>query len=379
MTGFLTFLLCLVGLWVAFRLVTRVVLPLFGAGGRQPALFGTSGMPGAARRLPTLPGAGTANVTLTGGSRTFLLLCAIVILCLVLSYLAYNFASPQNLLNIARNVAFAGIVAIGMTAVMMTGGIDLSVGSTAMFAATVTGLAMGAGLPVTLAIPAALGASLLIGLANGWAIVTWSAPPFLVTLVTLYLTRSLGLILTGAVAIRDFGPDGDILMELGGGSAALFGLRIPNVLFVLLGLGVAAALLFRRTSWGRQLVEIGTDERLAKLADVRVNAVRISAYMFVAFTAGLCGVLYAGLFRGVTLNVGTGMELTAIAAAMLGGASLAGGRGTVLGALAGATLIELSRNGLIILGVDTFWQGLVAGLFVLLALALNSPPKGETK
>ncbi|WP_127752476.1 MULTISPECIES: ABC transporter permease [unclassified Devosia] len=291
--------------------------------------------------------------------------------CLFLSLYTSTFGTAQNLFNVTRNFAFVGIIALGMTAVIMTGGIDLSVGSTVLVAAIVTSTLMASGLPLGIAMPAALGAALLIGLVNGVFVAVLGMPPFVVTLGMMSIARSLGMVLSNNKLIYEFGPDQGLLFAIGGGSVVFFGLPVPNPLLVMIALALVTGFAFRWTKWGRHVLAIGGNEHAAVLTGIPVRAVKVSVYMFAAFTAGLTGFLEVGWLGGVSTGLGTGMELTVIAAAVIGGANLSGGSGSALGAVMGAALIEVIRNSLILLGISTFWQGTFVGSAIVLAVAFN--------
>jgi ribose transport system permease protein len=310
--------------------------------------------------------------------QVFWVLLAAILACIALSLITTTFDTPQNLYNVTRNFAFVGIIAVGMTAVIITGGIDLSVGSTVLVSAIVTSVLMSSGLPLIVALPAAILASLAVGLVNGILIAIVGMPPFVVTLGMMSVARSLGMVFSQNKMIYEFGPDQPILLQLGGGSVVIGGLPIPNPLIVMIVLAIVTSLALHWTKWGRYLYAIGGNERAAVLTGVPVKSVKISVYMFVAFTAGLTGFLEAGWLGSVTTNLGQGMELTVIAAAVIGGANLAGGNGTALGAIVGAALIEVIRNSLILLGISTFWQGTFVGCFIVLAVAFDRLRNAET-
>lgn len=292
---------------------------------------------------------------------------AAVVAAVVLSFVTDTFASPQNIFNVTRNFAFVGIVALGMTVVIISGGIDLSVGSVVCLGAMVQAICMNAGYGFFPSAAAALAASATVGLVNGGLIAWLRIPPFVVTLGTLSIARSFAMVLSDNRMIFEFGPDEDLFFEIGGGST--FGIAHPVVALVLLG--VITAFLLRWTRWGTHVFAIGANERAAVLTGVRVPAVKISVYVFSSTIAGLTGILEAGWLGGVTTNLGQSMELTVIAATVIGGANLLGGSGTIFGAIVGAALIEIIRNCLILLGISTFWQGAFVGFFIVLAVAVD--------
>jgi ribose transport system permease protein len=301
------------------------------------------------------------------GHQVFWVFTAAVLACLALTLLTDTFATDRNLFNVARNFAFVAIIAIGMTAVIASGGIDLSVGSSVVLSAMVISVAMSGGYPFWFSAILALGAALSVGLLNGILVAYAGMPAFVVTLGTLSAARSLAMVLSDNKMIWEFGPDHDLLLWVGGGST--FGL--PHPLYVVLTLTVIMTLVFKWTRWGQHLFAIGGNESAAVLTGIPVKRLKVSIYMFSAFTAGLAGILMAGWLGSVTTNLGQAMELTVIAAAVIGGANLAGGEGTALGAIVGALLIEVIRNSLILLGISTFWQGMFIGTFIIVAVAFD--------
>ncbi|WEK49963.1 MAG: ABC transporter permease [Candidatus Kaistia colombiensis] len=299
--------------------------------------------------------------------QTFWVFLAAVLACIALTFMTDTFATKNNLFNVTRNFAFVGIVAIGMTVVIISGGIDLSVGSTLCLSAIVTGLVMSAGYPLAVGIAAALVAAILVGVVNGVLIAYVGMPPFVVTLGMLSVARSMALVLSNNKMVYQFGPDQALLLQLGGGTT--FG--IANPLIALAVMAVIAGFVFRWTGWGRHIFAIGGNEQAAILTGVPVRRIKVGVYVISALTAGIAGVLMTGWLGSVTTNLGTGMELTVIAATVIGGANLAGGTGTAFGAVVGAALIEVIRNSLILLGISTFWQGAFVGSFIVIAVAFD--------
>ena len=299
--------------------------------------------------------------------QVFWVFLAALLACTALALMTDTFATDRNLFNVTRNFAFVGIIAIGMTTVIASGGIDLSVGASVVLSAVVIGATMEAGYPIWAAAMLAIGAALLVGLVNGLLIAFVGMPPFVVTLGMLSFARSMALVLSNNKMIYQFGPDHELLLWLGGGNT--FGL--PHPLIALAILAAIMSIAYKWTRWGQHVFAIGGNETAALLTGIPVRGMKISVYMFSAFTAGVAGIMMVGWLGSVTTNLGTAMELTVIAAAVIGGANLAGGEGTVIGAVIGALLIEVIRNSLILLGISTFWQGAFIGCFIILAVAFD--------
>jgi ribose transport system permease protein len=299
--------------------------------------------------------------------QTFWVFVATVVACIVLSLVTDTFATPRNIFNITRNFSFIAIAALGVTTVIITGGIDLSVGSVMGLSAIILGVTMNAGQPIWLGIGAALIAALAVGLVNGLLIAYVRMPPFVVTLGMLVIARSLGQVASSNKMVSSFGPDQDVLFWLGGGSFH----GVANPVIALVVLTALTGFLLRWTTWGCHVFAVGGNEKAARLTGVPVRRIKISVYMFCALIAGIAGVLMAGWLGGVTQNLGEGAELRVIAATVIGGANLMGGSGTALGGVVGAALIEVIRNSLTLLGISTFWQGTFIGSCILLAVMFH--------
>ena len=309
-----------------------------------------------------------------GSRQVFWIFIATILACLAMAMMTDKFLTPNNIFNVTRNFAFVGIIAIGMTAVIITGGIDLSVGGTMLIGAMVTAVLMNSGMGAAPAFAIAMGACVLVGLINGVFIAVLGLPPFVVTLGMMAVARSMGLVVSNNKLIFEFGPDQKVLTDIGAG--ALFG--IPNEVYILVVLMLIVGFLFRWTKWGRHVFAIGGNEKAAILTGVPVRTVKISVYVLAALCAGLAGWLQLGWLGSAATSMGVGMELTVIAAAVIGGANLAGGTGTAFGAVIGAALIEVIRNSLILLGISTFWQGTFVGAFIVLAVAFDKLRNKET-
>lgn len=302
------------------------------------------------------------------GGQTFWVFVALLLACVFLSFATDSFATSKNLYNITRNVTFVAIIALGMTMVIISGGIDLSVGSVLCLCSMVLAVTMNAGYSIEVGIAAAIGTALLVGAFNGVLIAYLDFPPFVVTLGMLSIARSLAMVASNNTVVFQFGPDHDQLLALGGG-AFFFGISNPVIYMVVLGL--LTGFVLRWTSFGRHVFAIGGNEHAATLTGVPVKRIKVAVYMISALTAGIAGIIQTGWLGAVTTNIGAGMELQVIAAAVIGGANLAGGIGTALGAIIGAALIEVIRNSLGLLGINAFWQGAFIGGAIVLAVLFD--------
>ncbi len=301
-------------------------------------------------------------------SQTFWVFAAVVLACLFLSFATDSFATPKNLYNITRNVTFVAIIALGMTMVIITGGIDLSVGSVLCLCSMILGVVMHAGYNIEIGIAASILTALIVGAFHGILIAYIGLPPFVVTLGTLSVARSLAMVASGNTVVFEFGPDHEKLLSLGGG-AWLFGIANPVLYMIVLAL--VTGFMLRWTRFGRYLYAIGGNEHAATLTGVPVKQIKVAVYMISSLTAGIAGIVQTGWLGAITTNIGTGLELQVIAAAVIGGAALIGGTGTAIGALIGAALIEIIRNSLGLLGINAFWQGVFIGSAILIAVLFD--------
>src|ERR1044072_440073 len=301
-------------------------------------------------------------------SQTFWVLIAVILACLFLSFATDSFATSKNLYNITRNVTFVAIIALGMTLVIITGGIDLSVGSVLCLCSMVLAVTMNAGYSIEVGITAAIVTALVIGGFNGVLIAYLNFPPFVVTLGMLSIARSLAMVASNNTVVFQFGPDHDKLLALGGGA---WFLGIANPVLYMAVLALLTGFVLRWTRFGRYVFAIGGNEHAATLTGVPVRKIKVAVYMISSLSAGIAGVIETGWLGAVTTNLGAGMELQVIAATVIGGANLAGGTGTASGAIIGAALIEVIRNSLGLLGINAFWQGVFIGGAILFAVLFD--------
>ena len=301
-------------------------------------------------------------------SQPFWVTVALVLMCAVMAWQEpAAFASMDNFYNITRNFAFIGIMALGMTAVILTGGIDLSVGSIMGVVGVVCGLVLQAEQHWVLAVLAGLLTGAAAGAVNGGLIAYVGLPSFVVTLGMLSIARSLAIVLSENRMIYEFGPSGDTFNAIGGGSVV----GIANPVWTLAVLALVFGFVFNFTSWGNYLYAIGGNENAARLTGVPVRRIKLQAYIVSGLTAAIASVMIVG-WQGSAINaLGAGYELRVIASTVIGGADLMGGLGGAYGAGVGAAIIEVIRNSLLMAGVDANWQGAFVGLFIVLAVLLQ--------
>jgi len=297
---------------------------------------------------------------------------ALVIMIVVLSIVEPDFASSDNLLNDARNFSFVGIVVLGQAMVMITGGIDLSVGSVWGLSAVSSAALMAAGWGVVPACAASLLIAALVGLFNGLCVTKLCMPPFVPTLATMSIARALALVITRGKSIDGFRPDGDWFYAIGGGDS--FGL--PNPFIILIVLAILIGIVLKRSVYGRQLYAVGGNEKASRLTGLNVDRLKISVYVISSLLAGLAGIVEVSYLSSAISNQGLGKELSVIAAAVIGGTNLNGGEGTVIGVFVGAVILEVLRNGLVLLGTDAYWQGVFVGSVIVFAVFIDQLRKG---
>ncbi|MEV8378753.1 ABC transporter permease [Kribbella sp. NPDC056861] len=290
---------------------------------------------------------------------------AVVVLFAVFSTASGNFASGANLQTMGVDLAQYGLLALGVSFVMLTGGIDLSVGSVVAFSAVWSAwLNVHAGLPGAIAIAAALLTGATIGLVHGFAVTAIGVPPFVTTLVTLVMARGAALAITEGFPIDGVGTAFTDLAQL-----RIAGVPLPTLIFA--GACLIAWLFLERTYQGRQVYAVGSNAEAARLAGIRTNRRIILTYVVSSSCAAAVGVLVAGRLGVGQPSIGTGWELNAIAAAVIGGISLTGGIGRVLGVAFGAILLVCINSGLVILHVSPYYQQIVLGAVLAIAIVTD--------
>ncbi|AYG08800.1 ribose ABC transporter permease [Pseudomonas fluorescens] len=275
-----------------------------------------------------------------------------------------NFLTASNLSNIGRQVSINAIIAVGMTCVILTGGIDLSVGPVMALSGTLTAGLMVAGLPPGLAIGAGLLIGVAFGIGNGLFVAYLHMPPIIVTLATMGIARGFGLMYTDGYPISG-------LPEWFGffGRQSLLGIQVP--ILIMLVTYLMAYVLLQHTRIGRYIYAIGGNEEAVRLSGVRAARFKLLVYGISGLTAAIAGLVLTSRLMSGQPNAGIGFELDAIAAVVLGGASIAGGRGVIVGTLLGAMLLGVLNNGLNMLGVSPYVQSVIKGAIILLAIFIS--------
>jgi ribose transport system permease protein len=297
-------------------------------------------------------------------SSCFFPLVGLIAVCLVMIATTDNFFSLSNFLNIARQVSINAIIAVGMSCAILSGGIDLCVGAVMALSGTLMAGMMVAGVPPFAAILLGLGVGLLFGLFNGFFVAYAGMPPIIVTLATMGIARGLALIYTGGYPI-----DGLPEMFAFFGRGAVFGVQTPVVIMLLVF--VLAYLLLDHTPVGRYIYAIGSNEEAARLSGVRVARYKLLVYALSGFTCALAGLVLSSRLMSGQPNAGVAFEMDAIAAVVMGGTSISGGRGSIIGTLIGALMLGVLNNGLNMMGVSPYVQNIIKGLIILFAIYIS--------
>lgn len=286
-------------------------------------------------------------------------------LCLFLSLLSKRFLTPQNLINIALQTSILAITATGMTFTILTGGIDLSIGSIiALSSALSAGFIVKQGLPIYLAMILTLFIGMILGAISGFLIVKGNLPPFVATLALMALGRGLTLVYTQGWTIP-------IVLKrfTFWGTGNLGSIPVPIVIMIIIF--VLAYLVLKYTKFGLYVYAIGGNEETTRLAGINTDLVKVTVYIISGFTAACAGIITAARLWSAQPNVATGFELDAIAATLLGGTSLFGGIGGVSGTIIGAFIIGILNNGLNLLEVSSYFQKIIKGIVFILSVVLD--------
>ncbi|QKS72546.1 ribose ABC transporter permease [Paenalkalicoccus suaedae] len=284
----------------------------------------------------------------------------------VITILNPSFLSLSNVLNVLRQVSINALIAFGMTFVILTGGIDLSVGAILAFSGAVTATLMAAGVDPILAMMVGLLVGAILGAINGLIISKGKVAPFIATLATMTIYRGLTLVFTDGRPVSGLG-ESTLFEMLGRGY--FFGIPVPAVTMLMSFL--VLYLILKKTTFGRRVYAVGGNEEAAILSGIKADRIKIYVYSLTGFLSALAGIILTSRLNSAQPTAGTMYELDAIAAVVLGGTSLTGGRGWIVGTLIGALIIGVLNNGLNLLGVSSFFQQVVKGSVILLAVLLD--------
>lgn len=292
---------------------------------------------------------------------------ALIILMAVITIINSNFLTANNLLNLLLQVTSNALIAFGMTFVILTGGIDLSVGSILALSSAITAGLLGSGMPVTLAILISLILGFILGMMNGLLISYGKLAPFIVTLATMTIFRGATLVYTNGNPITKGLSDTFLFQFLGQG----YIVGIPFPVIIMFIVFIVLYVLLHKTAFGKSVYAIGGNEKAAYISGVKLNKVKIIIYSISGMMASISGLIITSRLSSAQPTAGASYEMDAIAAVVLGGTSLSGGKGRILGTLIGALIIGVLNNGLNIIGVSAFWQQVVKGVVILIAVLID--------
>lgn len=327
--------------------------------------------PGAATRAGAQPG----RLRRLFGARETGVLVALIVLALLLAIATPNFLNPRNLLNVGRQVSLIGIMAVGMTFVLVAREIDLSIGATYALAGLVMGMLLLAGWGLIASTLVGLAVGTLVGVVNGVLSTYGQLPSFITTLGMMSVARGVALLITNGqpVAINDSAglPQSTLDAFYFLGQGRIFGV-LPMQLAFFIVVALVGWFLLSRTIFGFRIYAVGGNDKAARTSGMKVFNIKIWAFTLMGFLAGLAGILGLSFLPSSQAGrTGIGLELDVIAATVIGGASLSGGEGTMLGTVLGVLIIGVLRNGLVLLGISPFWQETAIGLVIILAVGID--------
>jgi ribose transport system permease protein len=276
-----------------------------------------------------------------------------------------TFLSPMSITTMLRAMSFVGIIGIGQTLLLISGAFDLSVGSTAGLAAIVFSYAMvKMNLPIPVAVLAGVGTGVMVGLANSFSVLKLGVPPFIATLGMLYIAKGITFLISKGYTIYPF-PE--VLQRFG--PAEPFGTSWSFIIFVVLA--VIAHLVLSKTTYGRKLYAVGGNPEVARLAGISPSTIQLSGFVITAVGAALAGMLLSARIVTGNPTIGLGWELNVIAGVVIGGVSLFGGSGSIPGAVIGLLIMQVVTSGLVVAGVDPYWQTVAVGVIMIAAVAID--------
>jgi len=294
------------------------------------------------------------------------ILIPLVIVFFVASILAPNFLDTHNLLNILRQISVLSIISIGSTMIILTGGIDLSVGSIMALVSVLVAKGIRLEMPLFYLMTGGLLLGMLIGLLNGLFIANFTVPAFIVTLATMTVGRGVVLLWTGGSNVSELNSDSFLFI----GRGSLLGIPFPVVLLLLLF--IVGSLIFSKTRFGREIYAIGNNEKASRVAGIYVKRVELTVYMLAGLLAAIGAIIDTSRMNTVTPMYGKGIEFNCVAAVILGGASLDGGEGRLINTLYGAALLGIISNSLNLIGIASYWGQIVKGCILIMAIMIYS-------
>jgi ribose transport system permease protein len=292
-------------------------------------------------------------------------LIALIALCIVMSFASPYFMTFRNIVNVLRQFSLIAILAVGEGLIIITAGIDLSVGSLVGLTACFGAFAAKGGASPGVSLMAILGLGAAVGMGNGLLVTKVRIPPFIATLGMMSIVRGFSLLITLGVPIH---YENTWISIVGGGHIGIVPVSVIVMLLIVAGGYVFAT----KTTFGRNVYAVGNNEKAAKLSGIRVDRIKIMVFTLTGVLAGICGLILMGQLEGSDPFYGSGYELDVIAAAVIGGISLAGGEGSLLGVIVGAGLMGVLKNAFVLLAVPGYWQTVTVGVVIIGALSIDS-------
>ena len=321
--------------------------------------------------------------------RTFI---ALLILLIFFSFKAPNFTQWSSIVLMVKHSSIYGLLALGMTLVIITGGIDLSVGAVAGLSGMIAGGLMIEGIrlpwiagtiypnvPMILVIVFAV--AIIIGLVAGFLIAKVNVPAFIATLGTMYICRGAAMLRSGGATFPNLFGDaakGNLGFDVIG-SGAIPGIDVPYSIIIFLVMAAIAAFIMKKTPMGNQIYAVGGNERAATLSGIKINKVKLSVYVFSSVCAAMAGIIMTSQLRAAHPATGESWEMNAIASVVLGGTSMSGGLGTIGGTIVGILVINVLNDGMIMMGVSSFWQMVIKGIVIIVAVVIDLVQKDLQK
>lgn len=298
--------------------------------------------------------------------QTYMLIFIVIGLGVILSFISSNFLTVTNLLNVVRQIAVNGILAIGMTIVCLTGGIDLSVGSIVAFSGIIAaGLLRDTSYPIIVVVLAAIAVGAVCGLYNGYFVAYWNAASFVVTLSMMTIARGMTYVYSDGRPISNLRTE---FLTIGKGSIA--GIPIPTLILAVVF--ILGSIMLTKLKFGRYVYAVGGNENAAMVSGINVKRIKMMVYVLSGIACGIAAIILTARVSAGLPQAGESYELDAIAATVIGGTSLSGGRGRLWGTIVGAILLGIVNNGLDLLNVSSFYQQIVKGLIILGAILIDS-------
>jgi ribose/xylose/arabinose/galactoside ABC-type transport system permease subunit len=293
------------------------------------------------------------------------IILSFIVICAVTTAINPVFMSAANIIDVLRSISFTLVASVGMTFVLIGAGLDLSVGSVLGLSGMICGMGLVHGLGILPSVLLGLGAGLVTGLVNGFVIIRFKIPPLIVTLGTMNIARGVVYVISKG---RPFYPFPDSFNSLGQGSL----LGLPYAIYLAAATAIGAHWVLRNTVFGRSVFAVGGNEEAARVSGLPTARVKLAIYCIAALTASVAGILMDARLSSAQANAGTGWEMTVIASVIIGGTSMFGGSGSILGTAIGTAIMTVLTNAMVLMSVDPYWQKIAVGIVIILAVGIDT-------